>query len=59
MNQNLMEFTLDIIYLKKYGAYTINCDEFSDIGTHWIALYVLNNNVTFCSCDVENISKVV
>ena len=27
------------------GAYAINPDEYSDIGTHWIALYELNNNV--------------
>ena len=29
------------------GAYVINLDEYSDAGTHWIALYVLNNNVTY------------
>ena len=29
----------------KVGAYVINLDEYSDIGTHRIALYVLNNNV--------------
>ena len=27
----------------KGGAYVINLDEYSDIGTHWIALYVNNN----------------
>ena len=26
-------------------AYIINLDEYSDIGTHWVALYVQNNNV--------------
>ena len=31
----------------KDGAYVINLDEYSDIGTHWIALYALNNNVTY------------
>ena len=31
----------------KDGAYVINIDEYSDIGTHWIALYVLNNDVTY------------
>ena len=31
----------------KYGAYVINLDEYSDIGTHWIALYALNSNVTY------------
>ena len=30
----------------KDGAYVINLDRYSDIGTHWIALYVLNNNLT-------------
>ena len=29
----------------KDGAYVINPDEYSDIGTHWIDLYILNNNV--------------
>ena len=24
----------------KDGAYIINLDEYSDIGTHWVALYV-------------------
>ena len=33
----------------KDGAYVINLDEYSDIGTHWVALYVqkYNNNVTY------------
>ena len=31
----------------KDGAYTLNLDEYSDIGTHWVALYVSNNDVTF------------
>ena len=29
------------------GAYIINLDEFSEIETHQIALYVQNNNVTY------------
>ena len=38
----------------------INLDEYSDIGTHWIALYALNNNVTyFDSFGVEHISKEI
>ena len=28
------------------GAYIINLDEYSDIGTHCVALHVQNNNVT-------------
>ena len=31
----------------KDGAYVINLDEYSDIGTHWVALWVSNNNVTY------------
>ena len=31
----------------KDGAYVINLDEYSDIGTHWVTLYVQNNNVTY------------
>ena len=29
----------------KDGAYVINLDEYSDIGSHWVALYAINNNV--------------
>ena len=29
------------------GAYVINLHEFFDIGTHWIALYAFNDNVTY------------
>ena len=29
----------------KDGAYVINLDEYSDIGTHWLALWVNNNNI--------------
>ena len=42
------------------GAYVINLDEYSDIGTHWISLYVINNNVTyFDSFRVEHIPQKV
>ena len=42
----------------KDGAYVINLDEYSDIGTHWIALYALNDNVTyFDNFGAEHISK--
>ena len=40
----------------KSGVYVINLDEYSDIGTHWIALYVNNKTVTyFDSFGVEHI----
>ena len=42
----------------KDGAYVINLDEYSNIGTHWMVLYVLNNNVTyFDSFGAEHIPK--
>ena len=45
---------------KKDGAYVINLDEYSDIGTHWIALYVSNKTVTyFDSFGIEHIHKQV
>ena len=44
----------------KDGAYIINLDEYSDIGTHWVALYVQNNNVTyFDSFGAEHIPKEI
>ena len=44
----------------KDRTYVINLDEYSDIGTHWIALYALNNNVTyFDSFEVEHIPKEI
>ena len=44
----------------KDGAYVINLDEYSHIGTHWLALYVRNNNITyFDSFGVEHIPKEI
>ena len=42
----------------KNGDYVVNLDEYHDIGTHWIALYVNNKIVTyFDSFGVEHIPK--
>ena len=50
----------------KDGAYVINLDEYSDIGTHWVVLYLNNNNdnnnnnnniIYFDSLCVEHIPK--
>ena len=42
----------------KDGAYVINLDEYSDIGTHWVELYVNNKTVTyFDRFGVSHISK--
>ena len=41
-------------------TYIINIDEYSDIGTYWIALHLQNNNVTyFDSFRVEHIPKKI
>ena len=42
------------------GAYVINLDEYADAGTHWIALYVKNNEITyFDSFGVEHVPKEI
>ena len=44
----------------KVEAYVINLDEYKSIGTHWIVLYVNDNNVTyFYSFRVEHIPKEI
>ena len=44
----------------KDRAYQINFDEYSDIGTHWVAMYVHNDDVTyFDSFGVEHIPKEI
>ena len=54
----------------KKGAYVTNLDEYTDIGTHWIALYVqstsiyhtyvkTNKVIYFDSFDVEHIPKEI
>ena len=44
----------------KDGAYIINLNEYSDIGTHWIALYAYSDDVTyFDSFGVEHIPKEI
>ena len=42
------------------GAYVINLGEYSDIGTHWVASYVHNDDVTyFDSFGVKHIPKEI
>ena len=42
------------------GAYVISLDEYADLGTHWIALYVKNNEITyFDSFGVEHVPKEI
>ena len=37
----------NLLNIIKNGAYVINLDEYDDIGTHWVALYVNNKIVTY------------
>ena len=42
------------------GAYVINLDEYNDIGTHWVALYVNNKTIIyFDSFGVEHIPREI
>ena len=44
----------------KDRAYVINLDEYSDIGIHWVALFVQNNDVTYFDYfGVEHIPKEI
>ena len=53
-------FSQDNLPKIKDGAYIINLDEYSDIGTRWVALHVNNNDVTyFDSFGVEHIPKEI
>ena len=51
---NLLEHSSTEI---KDGAYAINLEKYSDIGTHWVALYVQNNVTYFNSLTVEHLLK--
>ena len=42
------------------GAYVINIDEYADVGTHWIALYVKNiEMIYFDSFGVEHVPNEI
>ena len=45
----------------KDGAYEINLDEYSNIGTHWVVLYVrkANDATYFDSFRVEHVPKEI
>ena len=44
----------------KNGAYVINLDKYADVGTHWVTLYVKNNEVFyFDSFGEEHIPKTI
>ena len=53
-------YSIDNLPKIKDGAYVKNLDQYSDNGTHQIALYVLNNDVTyFDSFAVEHNPKEI
>ena len=60
MNHNSV-YSRDNLPRIKDGAYVINLDEYSDIGTHWVALWLdNNNNFTYSdSFGVEHIPKEI
>ena len=44
----------------KNGAYVINLEEYRDIGTHWVALYVINKTIIYFDFfGVEHIPKEI
>ena len=49
--KNIIKISLDLMVSIQEkitdGAHVINLDEYSDIETHWAALYVQNNDVTY------------
>ena len=53
-------YSRDSLPKTKNGTYVIYLDEYADVGTHWIALYVKNNEVThFDSFGVEHVPKEI
>ena len=41
------DYSRDKLPKIKDGAYVINLDMYSDLGTHWVALYVYHNDVNY------------
>ena len=57
---------MDCLLKKRCSAYVINLEEYESIGTHWIALYAIENNesayydaIYFDSFGVEHIPKEI
>ena len=40
-------YSRDNLPKRKDRAYIVNLDKFSDVGTHWVALYANNDDVTY------------
>ena len=53
-------YSRDNLHKIKDGAYVINLYEYSDVRTHWVTLYMQDNDVTyFDSFGVEHIPKEI
>ena len=52
-------YSRDNLPKKKDGAYVTNLDEYSDIGTNWVALHMINNVTYFDSFGVEHIPREI
>ena len=53
-------YSRDNLTEMRKGAYVIDLDEYCDIRTHWVVLYVNNNNFTyFDSFGAEHIPKKI
>ena len=53
-------YSKDYLFKRKDGAYIKNLDKYESIGTHWIALYVNTENVTYIdSFGVEYVPKEI
>ena len=51
-------YSRDNLQKTRHGAYIINLNKYSCMGTHWIALYIPNNYVTYLDhIGVEHIPK--
>ena len=51
-------YSRDNLQKIKDRAYITSLDEYSNIGTHWVAFYVQNNHATYFDCfRVEHIPK--
>ena len=61
MNEDLMRFIQERICLKiKDEAYVITLDEYTDLGTPWIALFCNSSEIVyFDSFGVEHVLKEV
>ena len=44
----------------KDGAFVVNLDEFADVGTHWMALNLFDNDpIYFESCGADHLPKEI